>query len=245
MSLQQTIDSLGQLSLKGMAEGLRHQSEAPSFSEMPFENRLSHLVHAERSWRDTMRFKRIIKSAKLKIVANPDEIDFRAGRNLDRSQIGELLTCRWVEQHDDVVITGATGTGKTWLACALGVQAARFGHTLRYARTATLLETMLLAHKDGSIAKIRAAFARFDLLVLDDFGLASMTEQGKQDLLDIVDSRTRSGSIIYSGQLPLKDWHDYIASPMVADAIVDRVASNAHRLQLHGESMRRVQQRPN
>ena len=244
MSLQRTIDVLGEPTLKGMADALRHQSEAPSFAELPFCERLMHLVHAEASWRDAARFKRILRSARLKIAANPDEIDFRAGRNLDRSQIAELLTCRWVEQHDDVIITGATGTGKTWLACALAMQVARHGSTVRYARTATLLEEMSFAHHDGSIGKLRALLSRFDLLILDDFGLAPLTEHGKHDLLDILDSRTRSGSIIYSGQLPLKEWHAYIDNPMVADAIVDRVASNAHRLPLHGDSMRRIQQQP-
>lgn len=241
MSLEQTVAGLVDLSLKGMAEALHQQSESPAFAELPFAERLIHLVHAEMSWRDAGRLKRILRSARLKIAANPDEIDFRPGRGLDRSQIAELLTCRWIERHEDVVMTGATGTGKTWLACALAMQAARQGQTVRYARTAALLEDVQLAHQDGSIGKMRAALARFNLLILDDFGLAPMTEQGKLDLLDIVDGRTRSGSIIYCGQLPLKDWHVYIDSPMVADAIVDRAANNAHRLQLHGESMRRVQ----
>lgn len=241
MSIEQTAAGLVGLSLKGMADALRQQSESPAFAELPFAERLMHLVHAEMSWRDAGRLKRILRSARLKVAANPDEIDFRAERGLDRSQIAELLTCRWIERHDDVVITGATGTGKTWLSCALAMQAARHGLTVRYARTSNLLEDVLLAHQDGSIGKMRTALARFDLLVLDDFGLAPMIEQGKLDLLDIVDGRTRSGSIIYRGQLPLKDWHAYIDSPMVADAIVDRVASNAHRLQLHGDSMRRVQ----
>lgn len=244
MSVQQTAAGLEKLALNGMAEAFRQQSELPAFVELPFAERLMHMIHAEISWRDAGRLKRILRSARLKIAANPDDIDFRAGRGLDRSQIAELLTCQWIDRHEDVVITGATGTGKTWLACALAMQAARQGKTVRYARTATLLEDVQLSHQDGSIGRVRASLARFNLLILDDFGLAPMTEQGKLDLLDIVDGRTRSGSIIYCGQLPLKDWHAYIDSPMVADAIVDRAASNAHRLQLQGDSMRRVQQRP-
>lgn len=181
-----------------------------------------------------------MRSARLKIPAAAEGLDFRTTRGLDRSQIAEMLTCGWVRSRENVVITGATGTGKTHLACALGGQAARHGLTVRYARTHELLEAMAIAHQDGSIPKLRASLARFNLLILDDFGLAPMTEVGKQDLLDIVDARTQSASLLLAGQLPLKDWHAYIDHPMVADAILDRIVNTTHKIQLSGESMRRV-----
>ena len=150
------------------------------------------------------------------------------------------MTCAWVTAHEHLILTGPTGTGKTHLACAFGMQAARHGLTVRYVRANQLLEDLAIAHQDGSIGKARGSFARFDLLILDDFGLAPMTELGKQDLLDVIDARTRTSSILLAGQLPFKEWHGYIDNPMVADAILDRVASTSHRIQLKGESMRRL-----
>lgn len=145
-----------------------------------------------------------------------------------------------MSSREHLILTGATGTGKTHLACAFGGQAARHGLTVRYTRTNQLLEDLPIAHQDGSIGKARAALARFDLLILDDFGLAPMTELGKQDLLDIIDARTRTSSVLLAGQLPFKDWHAYIDNPMVADAILDRVVNTTHRIQLTGESMRKL-----
>lgn len=240
MNTTTVINQLHDLGLKGMAEAVEHHSTSPAYAEMPFLDRFMHLLHAEAAWRDDRRRERIVRAARLKIPAAAEDLDFRAGRGLDRSQIAELLTCGWIRARENVVLTGATGTGKTHMACALGGQAARHGLTVRYARTHELLEAMAIAHQDGSIARMRASLARFHLLILDDFGLAPMTEVGKQDLLDIVDARTQSASLLLAGQLPLKDWHAYIDHPMVADAILDRVINTTHKIQLSGESMRRV-----
>jgi len=240
MNTSHVTDLLRELGLQGMVAAVEHHGTSPAFADLPFLERFMHIVQAEATWRDERRLKRILRSARLKIPAAAEDIDYRPGRNLDRSQIAELLTCGWVLKRENLILTGATGTGKTHLACALGGQAARHGLTVRYVRTNQLLEDMALAHQDGSIGKVRASLARFDLLVLDDFGLAPMTELGKQDLLDIVDARVRTSSILLAGQLPFKDWHAYIDNPMVADAVLDRIANTSHRIQLAGESMRRL-----
>lgn len=233
-------DAMRGLGLHGMAEAVDHQSASTAFSDLPFGDRLMHLLQAENAWRDDRRLTRILKAARLKIPAAVEDIDYRASRGLDRSQVADLMTCAWVRRHEHLLLTGATGTGKTHLACAFGGQAARHGLSVRYVRANQLLEDLAIARIDGAINKARAALAKFDLLILDDFGLAPMTEGGKQDLLDIIDARTRSASLIVAGQLPFKEWHAYIDNPMVADAILDRLASTSHRIQLNGESMRRL-----
>jgi len=234
------IEKLHELGLQGMADAAEHQAAFTAHADLPFHDRLMHLLQAETVWRDNRRLRRILQAARLKIPAAVEDIDYRPGRGLDRSQISELMTCAWVQKREHLILTGATGTGKTHLACAFGGQAARHGLTVRYARTSQLLEDLAIAHQDGTIGKARAALTRFDLLILDDFGLAPMTELGKQDLLDVIDARTRTASVLLAGQLPFKEWHAYIDNPMVADAILDRVANTSHRIQLGGESMRRL-----
>lgn len=233
-------DKLRELGLHGMISAIEHHSQSPAFVELPFYDRFMHMLQAESAWRDDRRYKRILRSARLKISAAAEDIDYKPGRNLERSQIAELLTCAWISKHENMIITGATGTGKTHMACAFGGQAARHGITVRYFRTNQLLEEMTRAHQDGSIGKVRAGLARFDLLILDDFGLAPMTELGKQDLLDIIDARVKAASTLLAGQLPFKEWHSYIDNPMVADAILDRMVNTSHRVQLSGESMRKL-----
>jgi len=244
MNTSHIVDKLRDLGLHGMISAIEHHAESPAFAELPFSDRFMHVLQAEAAWRDDRRHKRILRAARLKISAAAEDIDYRPGRNLDRSQIAELLTCAWILKRENLILTGATGTGKTHMACAFGGQAARHGMTVRYVRTNQLLEDMALAHQDGSIGKVRAGLNRFDLLILDDFGLAPMTELGKQDLLDIIDARVKTASTLLAGQLPFKEWHSYIDNPMVADAILDRMINTSHRVQLSGESMRKLKAGP-
>lgn len=197
-------------------------------------------MDAEVASRDDRRLQRIIRAAKFKITAMPEEIDFRSGRNLDRAQIAQLLTCDWIERRRGGIITGPCGAGKTWLACAIGMQAARLGHTVQYHRVSLLLEAMTLAHQDGSVGKLRLALAKARLLILDDFGLARFSTRGKQDLLEILDARVGTSSTLIAGQLPFQDWHEHIDAPALADAILDRVTHSSFRLELGGESMRKL-----
>lgn len=239
MTLQNTFDQLRELRLNGMLEGLEHQLSQSAYSGLSFEQRLGHLVDAEHSHRDSQRLKRLLKNARLKINAEPEAIDYRPGRGLDRAVMADLLTCGWVERRQNVLMTGLTGTGKTWLACALGVQAARKGHTVAYKRVGRVLEELEVAHADGSLAKLRSQLAKVELLILDDFGLTQLNSRGRADLLEVLDDRVGSGATIVAGQMPIKDWHAFINDPALADAILDRLIHSSHKLALNGESMRK------
>ena len=236
----QNTDRLHQLGLSGMATALERQRGLPAFMGLGFDERMATLIDAENSAREDRRLKRNLKLARLKVQAMPEDIDFRNGRGLDRAMIADLLACDWIERGRNGIITGPCGAGKTWLTCALAMQAARNGFPVLYHRVSLLLEAMTLAHQDGSISKLRATLAKAKLLILDDFGLARLSPRGKQDLLEILDARVGGQSTIIAGQLPFQDWHDHIDEPALADAILDRIMHTSFRLELTGESMRRL-----
>jgi DNA replication protein DnaC len=240
----QLIDQMRALGLHGMTQGLEHQWSSSTYAELSFDQRLAHLLDGETGFRDRRRLARLLRDAKLKVQAQPEDIDYRPGRGLDRGYVADLLTCRWAEHQRNILITGPTGTGKTWLACALAVQAARNGYSVRYVRTSALLTDLALAHQDGSVVRLRQALAKVKVLVLDDFGLGALTPAGKQNLLDLLDDRIGATSTIVAGQLPVEEWFDYIAEPAVADAILDRLVHSSHRLKLVGESMRKLTASP-
>ncbi|MBS0576444.1 MAG: IS21-like element helper ATPase IstB [Proteobacteria bacterium] len=237
------LDKLHGLRLNGMAEALSQQATDGVFAGLAFEPRLQMLVEAEIAHRDNHRYQRILKNARLKVVASPEDIDYRPGRGLDKTVVADLLTCTWIEKHRNVLITGATGTGKTWLACAFGVQAARRGLTVAYRRTARMLEEMAVGHEDGTIAKQRSQLAKAQLLILDDFGLTPLTARGRTDLLEVLDDRSDSGATILLGQMPVKEWHGFINDPALADAILDRLVHSSVKIDLKGESLRRQKTR--
>lgn len=243
MNHNHTIEQLRGLRLSGMAEAFGHQLTDTVFASLGFEQRVQMMVDAENAQRDTQRCQRILKNAKLKVVATPEDLDYRSGRGLDKALMADLLTCSWIGAHRNVLITGATGTGKTWIACALGVQAARKGLTVAYRRTARLLEEMAIGHEDGTIARQRHQIAKAQLLILDDFGLTALSSRGRSDLLEILDDRVGAGATIILGQMPVKDWHGYINDPALADAILDRLVHSSVKLDLKGESMRRARSR--
>lgn len=240
MSIEQTMELLHHLRLTGMLSGLEHQLGQPVYAELAFEQRFGQLVDAEASHRDSQRLKRLLTNAKLKVAAEPEAIDYRPGRGLDRAVVADLLTCGWIERRQNVLITGQTGTGKTWLACAFAMQAARKGLTVGYKRVGRLLEEMEIAHADGSLGKLRNQLAKLQLLVLDDFGLVPLNSRGRADLLEVLDDRVGSGATIVAGQMPVKEWHGFINDPALADAILDRLIHSSHRLALKGESMRKL-----
>lgn len=240
MTLNSTLDQLRTLHLNGMVESLNQQLVDPVFLSMGFDQRLGMLVSAEETYRNNKRYQRILKNAKLKVLAMPEDIDYRPGRRLEKAAFADLLACNWVCQHQNLIITGATGTGKTWLACSLAVQAARLGITSAYRRVSRLLDEMTLGHEDGTLLRQRAAIAKVQLLILDDFGLGALTATARSDLLELLDDRVGSASTIVLGQMPVKNWHDYINDPAVADAILDRLVHSSVKLDLKGESMRKV-----
>ena len=243
MSSQQTIEQLKSLRLAGMAEAFDHQIGSAAFQDIGFEQRVQMLVEAELSKRDTQRYERLIKSAKLRVVAAPEDIDYRPGRGLEKAKIADLLTNQWIRHHRNVLLTGATGTGKTWLVCALAVNAARFGITILCQRAAIVLEAMAIAHETGDIEKVRNQFSRPQLLVLDDFGLVPLTQRNKTDLLELVERRAEVSTIM-AGQMPVGNWHDYIGDPAVADAIMDRLVHSSLKIELKGESLRKSRSKP-
>lgn len=240
MSIEFTMEKLRQLRLPGMLTGLEQQLSQPVYGDLSFEQRFGQLVDAEASQRDSARLKRILKSAQLKINAEPEQVDYRSSRGLDRSLFADLLSCEWIQRRQNLLITGHTGTGKTWLACSLGVQAARNGMTVGYRRVRPLLQDLELARADGTVKKVRAQLARLQLLILDDFGLSTLDAQGRADLLEVLDDRINVGSTIVAGQMPFKEWHGFINDPALADAILDRLIHSSHKLTLKGESMRKV-----
>lgn len=234
-----TYQQLNQLRLFGMAQALNEQQHLPEIGRMSFEERLGLLVEREVSERTSKPTAARLRCAKLKHAAVPEDVDYRAARGLDQSLFSRLLTGSWVKEHQNVLITGPTGVGKTWLGCALTNQACRLGHSSLYLRVPRLFEELVIAHGDGRYVKFIAQLAKVDVLLLDDWGLAVLTDSARRDLLEILDDRHGQRSTIVTSQLPLAHWHDAIGDPTLADAILDRLVHNAHQLTLSGESLRK------
>ncbi len=203
------------------------------------------LVQREIDWRDGKRLMRLLKAAKLKLTsACLEDIDWRASRGLDRNLVTALAGGDWLRHGHNVLITGATGVGKTWLACALGQQAARSGFTVLYVRAPRLLEELRVAHGDGSFGRRLAQLARIDLLAIDDFAIAPVTAPERNDLLELLDDRVGTRATLITSQLPVTSWHEWLNDPTLADAILDRIVHTAHKIALKGESMRKKQIKP-
>ncbi|MGI9294864.1 MAG: IS21-like element helper ATPase IstB [Pseudomonadales bacterium] len=237
----QTLHALRRLKLTGMADGLEQQLAQPAtHEELGFEQRLSLLVDRETMLRTNNKIDRLLKTAKLKLQAQPEDIDYRHPRGLQQSQFADLLSSHWIHQHHNVLITGPTGCGKTYLGCVLATQACRHGLSVRYFRTSRLLESLSIAHGDGRFAKLIQQLAKTDLLVLDDWGLEKMTLGQRNDLLEIMEDRHGLRSTLITSQLPVNQWHKAIGDATLADAILDRLLHNSHKLTLTGESMRKT-----
>lgn len=237
---QHTLQLLTQLKLDGMARAFEEQSSQTSIASLSFEERFGLLVDREFTHRDTKRVDRLLKQAKLKVAgACIEDIDYRAGRSLDKRLMASLSTCDWIRHGHSLLITGATGCGKTWLACALGQQACRQGFSVLYVRVPRLFEELRIAHGDGSFTRKLAALARTDVLLLDDWGVNPLTQPERADLLEILDDRVATRSTIITSQLPVEHWHEYLADPTLADAILDRIVHQSHKLKLKGESLRK------
>lgn len=243
MLVNPTIERLRQMHLYGMVAALEEQRGSASTQSLTFEERLGLCVDAEFHDREDRRLKRLLSAAKLKVAACPEDVDFRAARGLDRQVFSALTTCDWIEKSLNTIITGPTGVGKTWIACALGQQAARKGYSVVYKRLSRLLEELEIAYADGSLGKVRSKLAKTQLIILDDWALAPMTVRGRHELLELVDDHLDTGSFLITSQLPVEQWHDYLGDPTVADAILDRLVHKAHRIELRGESLRKAKSR--
>lgn len=234
-----TLDKLQALKFTGMATALAEQMAMPDIDELAFEERLGLLVDREATERENRRLTSRLRRAKLKHNAALEDIDYRHPRGLDKSLIRSLAACQWVKEHLNILLTGPTGVGKTWLACALAQKACREGHTALYLRLPRLLQDMAIAKGDGRYPKLLATLAKMDVLILDDWGLAKLTAEHRRDLLEILEDRHGIRSTLATSQLPIEKWHDTIGDPTMADAILDRLVHNAYKINLNGGSMRK------
>jgi DNA replication protein DnaC len=227
------------LKLHGMAAALSEQLTQSAALGLPFEDRLGLLVEREVSYRENWRLTRLLQVAQLKERAALEDLDFRARRGLDRAQLASLASCDWIRGAHNLLIHGATGCGKTFLACALAHQACRQGLSALYLRAPRLFDELSLCHADGSFRKRLAAIAKVDVLLIDDFAIAPIGARERTDLLEVLDDRVGTRSTIMTSQLPIENWHEYIGDPTLADAILDRLVHSAHKIHLEGESIRK------
>ena len=233
-----TLDKLQQLKLTGMLRALQEQDGIPDIRTMPFEERLGLMVDREMTERDNRRMQTRLRMAKLKQNSALEDIDFKTARGLDRSLIMKLAGCEWVAEHLNVLITGATGLGKTFLACALAHKACREGYSSHYVRLTRLFQELDIGRADGRYAKMMRQFAKADVMIMDEWGLAVLTDQHRRDLLEILDDRYNMRATIITSQLPIAHWHEAVGDPTLADAILDRVVHNAYKINLSGKTMR-------
>jgi DNA replication protein DnaC len=232
---EHTLDQLRSLRLDGMIRAIEEQATSTAAAELSFDERLTLLVQREIAWRDDRRVARLLKAARLKVsAACIEDINWRASRSLDRALIATLAGGDWLRHARNLLITGATGCGKTWLACALAHQAARSGFSALYVRAARLFDELQVAHGDGSFARRLAQLAKLDLLVIDDFAISPIGPAERNDLLELLDDRIGSRSTLITSQLPVKAWHTYLNDPTLADAILDRIVHSSHKIELKG-----------
>jgi len=237
---QLTIDHLDELGLEGMKQALKGQLANPSMSELNFETRFEMLLDAEGEYRQKRRLATRIKRAGVRQNARIEELDYRAMRKLDKSMLDSLATCRWLKEKRNVILVGPTGIGKTFLSSALTLKACEEGFAARYFRAPRLLHELEIGRADGTHKNKLASLARIDLVVLDDWLVAPPSDGNRRDLLEILDDRYDRKSTMICSQLPVEKWHDAIGDPTLADAILDRIVHNAYRLEIQGESLRKL-----
>jgi len=238
--IEQTIEKLKRMSLGTFARSLREQMESPQHVALSFDERLGFLVDQEFLAREDRRLKRNLREATLKQKSSLEDVDFDTSRNLKRQQLLELAECRWIKLHHNLIITGPTGVGKSFISCALAEKACRSQLRAKYAKASDLARELLIAREDGSYPKLRTKLSRTHLLIIDEWLRDPLPQEQARELLDLIDDRFRVSSTLFASQLPVKEWHQHISDPTLADAILDRVVHDSHRIQLTGDSMRKA-----
>ncbi len=240
MLTQPTIDKLQAMNLHGMAEAFDRQQHDTTHVALSFEERFGLLVDHEWTQREQRKLTRRLKLARLRYDAALEDVEVKPGRGLDRQVLLALGTCTWITERHNLIITGPTGSGKSYLACAFGERACRKGFTAQYVRAPRLIQALAVARGDGSSGRLLARLAKLDLLVIDDWLLSPLQDAGRRDLLEVIEDRAERGSTLLAGQLPIKAWHEVIGEAMLADAILDRLVHRAHKIDLKGPSQREL-----
>ena len=239
MLLNPTLEKLRALRLTGMVQALEEQRQQNDIVSLSFEDRLALLVERQWLWQENRGLAIRLKTAQFKISASLEDLDYRSSRGLKRAQIDQLRTSQWVKEHRHCLVTGPTGSGKTYLCCALGIQACRDGYRSFYYYAPKLFRALEAAGVDGSLFHLLKKLARTSLIVIDDLGIANVPGKLYREFLEMLDDRQGQGSTLITSQFPVDQWHETIGDPTVADAILDRLVHNAHRIELKGESMRK------
>ena len=234
-----TLDKLRSLRFYGMLQGLQDQAQQTAIQQLGFEERLGLLIDLEMTYRQDKQMKNRLAQAKLKQNASFEDIDWQADRQLDKTLMQSFYDNQWIKKHRNILLTGPTGIGKSWLACALAQKACREGHTALYQRAPRLLHDLAIAKGDGSFAKLLKQLSKLDVLILDDWGMAKLNQEHRRDLLEILEDRYGLKSTIVTSQLPIDQWHASIGDSTMADAIMDRLIHNAYKINLKGDSLRK------
>jgi DNA replication protein DnaC len=239
MLIHPTLDQLRTLKLTGMLKALEEQMQMPDIESLSFEQRLGLMADREITERQNRHLKTRLRKANLRQSASVEDIDYRHPRGLDKALVAMLQSCVWIKEHHNLIITGPTGTGKTFLACALAHKACREGLSALYVRIPRLLQDLFISKGDGRYGKLLKSISKTDLLLLDDWGMSKITSEQSRDLLEIIDDRHALRSTLITSQFPVDHWHELIEDPTLADAILDRIIHNAYKIHLKGDSMRK------